>query len=241
MSNHTYKPAIKMPELDPIPDLVGQSKKQTLSQGLGQALKTDAGAFGQVAEGLAGIAGGLVGGRARRQEQRAARADLATQRQAYESFQFQDPSRNLTNTFEDLTVNRQAAEFAAQQQQQGLAGALGQLQGAAGSSGIAALAQSLAQQQSRNLQAASASIGQQEAANQMARAQGQQSLERARAAGAQYVQEREFARTEDMYETAAQRKLAADEARKQATEGLVGGIANLAVGAGRVAVGGGFF
>ena len=129
----------------------------------------------------------------------------------------------------------------AQQQQQGLAGALGQLQGAAGSSGIAALAQSLAQQQSRNLQAASASIGQQEAANQMARAQGQQSLERARAAGAQYVQEREFARTEDMYETAAQRKLAADEARKQATEGLVGGIANLAVGAGRVAVGGGFF
>ena len=35
MSNHTYKPAIKMPELDPIPDLVGQSKKQTLSQGLG--------------------------------------------------------------------------------------------------------------------------------------------------------------------------------------------------------------
>lgn len=241
MPNGTYKPEIKMPELGPIPDLVGQSKKQTLSQGLGQAAKTDVGGFGQVAEGLAGIAGGLIGGRARRQEQRAARTDLATQRQAYESFQFQDPSRNLTNTFEDLTVNRQAAEFAAQQQQQGLAGALGKLQGAAGSSGIAALAQSLAQQQSRNLQAASASIGQQEAANQMARAQGQQSLERARAAGAQYVQEKEFARTEDMYETAAQRKLAADEARKQATEGLVGGIANLAVGAGRVAVGGGFF
>ena len=94
MSNGIYKPAIKMPELDPIPDLVGQSKKQTLSQGLGQAAKTDIGGFGQVAEGLAGIAGGLVGGRARRQEQRAARADLATQRQAYESFQFQDPSRN---------------------------------------------------------------------------------------------------------------------------------------------------
>ena len=210
---------------------------QTFGQKLKTAAGEDPGAFGQIAEGLAGVAGGLVGGRARRQEQRAARADLATQRQAYESFQFQDPSRNLTNTFEDLTVNTQAADFAAQQQQQGLAGALGQLQGAAGSSGIAALAQSLAQQQSRNLQAASASIGQQEAANQIARAQGQQSLERARAAGAQYVQEKEFARTEDMYETAATRKMAADEARRQATEGLVGGVANIAVGAGRVAAG----
>ena len=210
---------------------------QTFGQKLKTAAGEDPGAFGQIAEGLAGVAGGIIGGRARRQEQRAAREDLATQRQAYESFQFQDPSRNLTNTFEDLTVNTQAADFAAQQQQQGLAGALGQLQGAAGSSGIAALAQSLAQQQSRNLQAASASIGQQEAANQIARAQGQQSLERARVAGAQYVQEKEFARTEDMYETAATRKMAADEARRQATEGLVGGVANIAVGAGRVAAG----
>lgn len=202
------------------------------------AAKSDAGAFGQIAEGLAGIAGGIVGGRARRQEQREARAELQRQKQAYETFEFKDPSAGLTNPYEDLTVNQQQAQFVAQQQQQGLAGTLGQLQQAAGSSGIGALAQALAQQQSQNLQAASASIGQQESANQMARARGQQMLEQQRAAGAQYVQEKEFGRTEDLFSTAAARKAAADEARRQATEGLVGGIANVGVGVGRIAAGG---
>lgn len=209
--------------------------KQTFGQKLKTAAGEDPGAFGQIAEGLAGMAGGLIGGRARRQEQRAARADLEKQRRAYEGFEFQDPTANMTNPFEDLRVSTQASEFAAQQQQQALAGTLGGLRRTAGGSGIAALAQSLASQQSRNLQAASANIGQQEAANQMARARGQQSLEAQRAQGARYVQEREFGRTEDMYNTAAARKAAADEARRQATEGLVGGVANIAVGAGRVA------
>ena len=211
----------------------------SFGQKLGATAKSDAGAFGQIAEGLAGIAGGVIGGRARRREQREARAELANQKRTYEQFQFQDPSAGMTNTFEDLTVNQQQAQFASQQQQQALAGTLSGLSGAAGGSGIAALAQSLSQQQSRNLQAASASIGQQESANQMARARGQQNLEAQRAQGAQYVQEREFGRTEDMYNTAAARKAAADEARRQATQGLVGGVANVAVGAARVAATGG--
>ncbi len=58
-------------------------------------------------------------------------------------------------------------------------------------------------------------------------------LETQRAAGARYVQDKEFSRTEDLYGVAASRKMAADEARRQATQGLVGGIANVAVGAGR--------
>lgn len=201
-----------------------------MSKGAG----SDPGAFGQIAEGLAGVAGGLIGGRARRQEQRAAREDLQKQRQAYEQFVFQDPTANMTNPFEDLKVSTQASEFAAQQQQQALAGTLGGLRRSAGGSGIAALAQTLAQQQSVNLQASAANIAQQEQRNQMARAQGQQSLEQQKAKGAQYVQEREFGRTEDMYSTAAARKAAADEARRKATEGLIGGVANVAVGAGRL-------
>ena len=100
------------------------------------------------------------------------------------------------------------------------------------------MAQTLAQQQSQNLQAASASIGQQESANQMARARGQQMLEQQRSRGAQYVQEKEFGRTKDLFNIAATRKAAADEARRQATEGLVGGVANVAVGGARIAAGG---
>jgi len=210
--------------------------------GIGKAIsgtaQNDPGAFGQIAEGLAGIAGGIVGGRARRREQREARAELAQQRAAYETFEFKDPTAQMTNPFEDLTVNQQQAQFASQQQQQALAGTLSGLSGAAGGSGIAALAQTLAQQQSTNLQASSASIGQQEQQIQMARAQGTQQLQTQRAAGQQYVQEKEFGRTEELYNVAAARKAAADEARKAATEGLIGGVANVAVGAGRIAAGG---
>jgi len=71
----------------------------------------------------------------------------------------------MENTAEDLTVNTQQADMVARQQQQGLSNTLGSMKGAAGSSGIAALAQAMAGQQSQNLQAASASIGQQESAN----------------------------------------------------------------------------
>ena len=112
------------------------------------------------------------------------------------------------------------------------------LSGAAGGSGIAALAQTLAQQQSSNLQASAASIGAQESRNQLMRAQGQQSLEQQRAAGAAAKEAKEFGRTETLFGMAQQRKAAADEARRAATEGLVGGIANVAVGAGRIAAGG---
>ena len=71
----------------------------------------------------------------------------------------------MENTAEDLTVNTQQADMVARQQQQGLSNTLGSMKGAAGSSGIAALAQAMAGQQSQNLQAASASIGQQESSN----------------------------------------------------------------------------
>jgi len=196
------------------------------------------GAFGQIAEGLTGMVGGLIGGGKRRREQREANQELKQRKQDYEQFEFKDNTRNMTNPFEDLTVNQQQAQFQSQQQQQALAGTLGGLQQAAGGSGIAALAQTLAQQSSANLQASAASIGQQEQANQMARATGQQNLEAARAKGAADLEAKEFGRTETLLGMAQQRKAAADEARKKATQGLVGGIANVAVGAGRLAAGG---
>ena len=72
---------------------------------------------------------------------------------------------------EDLTINRQAAEFERQQQEQQRANIMQQMRGAAGSSGIAALAQSLANQGALDAQKASASIAEQEQANQQLAAQ----------------------------------------------------------------------
>ena len=119
-------------------------------------------------QGLAGIAGGIIGSGARKREQKAAQSEFDRNKQRMESADTSNPYENMENTMEDLTVNTQQADFVAQQQQQGMANTMDSLQGAAGGSGIAALAQSLSNQQTSNAQAASASIGSQESQNQMA-------------------------------------------------------------------------
>ena len=191
---------------------------------------------GGIAGGVAGILGGIVGGRARRQEQKAAKAELAQRQQAYESFQFTNPYANMQNAFEDLTVNQQQAQFEAQQQQQALASTMSGMQQAAGSSGIAALAQAMAQQQSANIQRAGASIGQQEAAIQRAQAGEASRIQQLQASGEATKQMQEFGRTSTLLEASAARKLRADEARQQATQSLVGGIGELAGAAASMAM-----
>lgn len=178
--------------------------------------------------GLAQIGGSLIGGRARRKEQRAAQAQLKQRMSDYENMQFTNAYEGMQNTMEDLTVNTQEAEFLAQQQQQGMANTMGALQGAAGGSGIAALAQAMSNQQSQNLQQASASIGRQEATNQMASAQQGANIQQLQAQGAMDIQNKEQARTETLLGMSQQRLAAANEARQQATQQLVGGIGNIA-------------
>ena len=82
-----------------------------------------------------------------------------------------NPYANMENTMEDLTVNQQQAQFQAQQNQQTQANVMGQMRGAAGGSGVAGLAQAMSNQGAIQAQQASASIGQQESANQQAQAQ----------------------------------------------------------------------
>jgi len=115
-----------------------------------------------------------------------AQQQVAAQRQVYEDIQLTDPYAGLqnqfTNVYEDLTVNQQQAQFEAQQGMQQRANIMQGLRGAAGSSGIAGLAQSLASQGQLQAQRASASIGQQEAMNQRLRAQGAQQVQQGQAA-----------------------------------------------------------
>ena len=178
--------------------------------------------------GLSSLASGLIGGGARRAEQRAARAEYMRNRKAYEEMQFVNPYKNLSNPFQNLTVNQQEAQFLAQQQQQGLANTMAGLQGAAGASGIASLAQAMANQQALNIQRAAASIGKQEAANQAMAAKGTMQIEMAQAQGEQYKQAQEFARTGTLLGMSQQRLAMANAARQQATQQLMGGIGKLA-------------
>ena len=100
-----------------------------------------------------------------------ARQKLNQQKNIYRNLDTSNPYLNMENTMEDLTINQKQAEFERQTFQQSQANIMQGLQGAAGGSGIAALAQSLAQQGQLASQRAAASIGQQEARNQMARQQ----------------------------------------------------------------------
>jgi hypothetical protein len=177
-----------------------------------------------------GIAGGLIGSRRRKKEQQAAEAEFNAMKSRYQAIDTSNPYANVTNTFEDLTVNTQAAEFAQQQAEQGRADILSNLAASAGGGGIAALAQSLANQQTQAAQAAAASIGQQEQRNQMLAAQGEQRMQQMRGQGEYLSQQMEMKKIGDLTQLAAGRKAAADQARQQALQTAIGGV----VGAGQI-------
>ena len=108
---------------------------------------------------------------------------------------------------------------------------------AAGGGGVAALAQSLANSQAQAAQQASANIAQQESRNAMLTAQGEANRQKLVAAGERQSQIMDYKKQSTLLGMAQQRKAAADQARKDATNALVSGISDIAGG---VAGGGGF-
>ena len=129
------------------------------------------------------VAGGIIGAGAnamegRRQRIKAEQAkdnaekaknQLDRQKEMFMHLDTSNPYLNMQNVAEDLVVNQQQAQFQAQQNAASQANVMNELSGAAGGAGIAALAQSMANQAATANQAASASIGQQEQQNQRAR------------------------------------------------------------------------
>ena len=192
---------------------------------------------GQVIGGLTGIASGIIGSRKRKKEQRKAQREFDQRKAAFEMQDTSNVYKNMENTMEDLTVNQQAAQFQAEQEQQGLSNIMGQMSGAAGGSGIAALAQSLAGQQSQNLRRASADIGRQEQANQMAERQQAGNIQLYERKGELISRDAENEKQSTLLGMSQQRLAAANQARQDATNSIVGGVGNL-IGAGASIVGG---
>ena len=116
-----------------------------------------------------GIFGAISAGRAKRKaeaQEARNRVEMNRLKNVYSNLDTSNPFLNMENTMEDLTVNQKQANFQAQQFQQSQANVLDTLRDSAGGSGVAALAQSLAQQGQIATQKASGTIGQQEARNQ---------------------------------------------------------------------------
>ena len=186
------------------------------------------GAISGAIGGLTSIASGIIGSGKRKREQRAANQELSQRRAAYENLDTSNVYSGMQNTMEDLTVNQQAANFQAQQQQQGMSNIMNSMQGAAGGSGIAALAQSMANQQNQNLQIASADIGRQEQANQMAERREAGRLDLYERKGELISRDAEQEKVETLLGMSQQRAAAANQARQQATSAIVGGVGKLA-------------
>jgi len=126
--------------------------------------------------------------------QKEQQAKLDAQKEEYKKFKFENPYEDMENVMEDLTVDTRAAEFQAQQGAQQRSNIMQNLRGAASGSGIAALAQSLANQGQLQAQQISANIGQQERQNQIMAAQQASTIDMAERGGEAMVQEAEMAR-----------------------------------------------
>ena len=184
--------------------------------------------------GLAKLGMSLAGRKDRIEEQDAARKEMLDLKEDYENLDtsnlaanVKNQFTNMENTYEDMTVNQQQAQFEAQQGAQQRANIMSNMAGAAGGSGIAALAQAMAQQGQLATQRASASIGMQEARIQQLRA-GEasrlQTAERAgevaartqRLQGAETARGLEWSKTGTLLGMSQQRLGAANQARAEA-------------------------
>ena len=128
-----------------------------------------------------GVYKAVKGNQARKKaekEAEQAKAEMDMHKAEYSQLDTSNPyaqyqNQMAENVYEDLTVNQQQAEFEREQQEQQRSNIMQGLQGAAGGSGIAALAQEMANQGTLQARQAAASIGTQESAQQELKAQGE--------------------------------------------------------------------
>ena len=124
---------------------------------------------GIITTGAVGLTKSIVGGIQKnkaKKRQEAAKTKMEQDKDAYMNAPITNPYENMENTMEDLTVQTQAADFAAQKSEQARADIMEGMAGTAGASGNAALAQTMANTANQEAQAASATIASQEKANQ---------------------------------------------------------------------------
>ena len=154
-----------------------------------------------IAAGIGAISANKQGNKMRKQSAGLAKQALAERKEQqkrvdkevanYRAMKFTNPYEGMENTMEDLRVSTQAADFQAEQGAQQRSNIMQSLKGAAGSSGIAGLAQSMANQGQLQARQISAGLAQQEVGNEMARAQQAGMIQKAERRGAAQIQQME--------------------------------------------------
>ena len=140
---------------------------------------------------------------------------MEKQKDVYRSMEFTNPYAE--NVMEDLTINQAQADFEKGMFQQQQANVMQGLQGAAGGSGIGALAQTLAGAGAQQPQRASISIGQQERQNMMSRLQGEQLKQK----GEALIEEKEMSRQSTLLGMQMGQLSGANQAANQAQQNMM--------------------
>ena len=166
--------------------------------------------------GLAKLGVSLSGRKKRIEEQKKAKAEMEQKKKAYEALDTSNVYKNMENKMEDLTINQKGMQLQTQQGQQQRANIMQQMKGAAGASGIAALAQQMANQGQLAAQKAGAMIGDQEAQNQAKAAAEASRLQTLERQGEQTAQQREMDKQGTLLGMSQQRLGAANQARADA-------------------------
>lgn len=182
-------------------------------------------AWGALIGGAAQIAGSLIGGRARRREQKAAQQQQAADEANVRNFEFSNTFKGLENTAEDLTVNQQATNFQAAQNDQALAGAQDAIVASGGGGGGATALAAAALGAKQNI---SSGIADKESQNQALRAQQAAQLQSDEANAETDLQTQRFEQNKGNLNLSSARLTAANDARSQATQQLIGGVTSLA-------------
>lgn len=197
------------------------------------------------AAALGKMAMGFDWGGKRKKAAAAAKAKYEAQKKVYKNQDITNPFAdlknqftNMENTMEDVTVNQTEADFQKQMFQQSQANILQNLRGAAGSSGIAGLAQAMANQSQTQAQRAAASIGQQEARNNAATAKeaarlnqqealGQANIDKQSATGEVARQSAEMSKQATLLGMDAQGVQGANQAVMQGKQMMADGVGDL--------------
>ena len=247
----------KLRESGPSASDFGDLKQQVLGEGItvdgvvsgGDGFKNPLKGMGQnpaatagIVRGAAGVMQGLIGREGRRNAQIEAQDaydDLLTQYRNLDTSNIYADVENFfaENVYEDLTVNKQQAEFEKEMFERQQANIMSNLAGAAGGSGIASLAQAMANQSQIQAQRAAGTIGMQESRNQMLRAQGalqvqkgEMLAEQMRLQGAERARALEYQQTATQLGMSQQDLAAANRAQAQGNAALYGGIGSIAGG-----------
>ena len=186
--------------------------------------------------GLAKVGMGIAGASKAKKEQQAAEAKQSALMNQYKNLDRSNPYLNMENVYEDLTVNQKQAEFTKQQQEQQRANIMGQMSQAAGGSGIAALAQAMANQGSLDAQKSAISIGEQEKQNQLLQLGEDKRLQDLEIKGELYERGKEEELVTTQLGMAQADVAAAAQQRQQNRQMIASGIGDIAgAGAGYIA------